>query len=86
MGPGRAVETLGAENMSQLERKLLAGSSWKPTIEGLVFTHELGSAVGGTRLLHLFQQALRAGRYTSAEIRHLRIYTARSCTSTTPAP
>lgn len=70
--PGPALEALRAEKMSQLERQLAAGARWKPTIDGLVFTDPLGAPLVGTRVLYLFQCALRHAGVDRLRFHHLR--------------
>jgi len=70
--PGAAIEALRAERQSQVEHQLAAGPKWKPAIEGLVFTDELGAPLEGTTVLFCFQRALRLAGIPRLRFHHLR--------------
>jgi integrase len=53
-----AAEALAQERQSQLEARLLAGSTWREPIDGLCFTSPTGTPRSGSVVTHAFAAAL----------------------------
>lgn len=67
-----ALAALQSERKRQAERQLAAGSRWKPTIQGLVFTDALGQPLVGTTVTKAFQRKLREAGLASLRFHDLR--------------
>jgi integrase len=70
--PGPALDALRDERQRQLERRLAAGSRWKPTITDLVFTDAQGAPLVGTTVTRAFVDALRKAGIAPLHFHHLR--------------
>lgn len=70
--PRPALVALRAERQRQVERQLAAGSRWRPSIEGLVFTGPTGQPLVPTSVTRAYQRALRAAGLPLLRFHHLR--------------
>jgi integrase len=70
--PEPAIEALRNERQRQVARQLAAGSKWRPTIDGLVFTDATGRPLVPISVTRTFQRALRAAGLPPLRFHHLR--------------